>query len=140
MVTLTPPVLPAVLQGIRTIRLVCPLRLLKFAQASHRLFSNEDLGYSTLMSLVIAAAGGPIFRAFEAGHQSLSEWEAFYWAVSSMTTLGSRWEPTMTGSQITGAVVQLVGISFMALLTGAIARNFLQSHPAARTGKGENGR
>lgn len=137
-VILTPPVLPAALQGIRTIRLLRLLRLLKFAQASRRLFSNEGLGYSALMSLVIAVAGGLVFRAFEAGHQSLSEWEAFYWAVSSMTTLGSQWEPTTTGSQITGVVVQLVGISFMALLTGAIARNFLQSHPAAKAGKGES--
>lgn len=142
-VFLTPPALPAALESIRMIRLfrlLRLLRLLKFAQASHRVFSNEGLGYAALMSLVIAVGGGLVFRAFEAGHQSLSEWESVYWAISSMTTLGSQWEPTTAGAQVTGAVVQLVGISFMAMLTGAIARNFLSSHPAVKarkSGKGE---
>jgi len=132
-VLLTPPALPAALQTIRAIRLfrlLRLLRLLKFAQASHRVFSNEGLGYAALMSLVIAVAGGLVFRAFEQGHQALTEWEAFYWAVSSMTTLGSQWEPSTTGSQVTGVIIQLVGISFMAMLTGAIANNFLRSRPA----------
>ncbi|MCO5315698.1 MAG: potassium channel family protein [Solirubrobacterales bacterium] len=126
-VFLTPPVLPAALQSLRAIRLLRLLRLLKLAQASRRMFSNEGLAYFALMSLLIAVAGGIVFRAFERGHQTLSEWEAVYWAVSSMTTLGSQWEPTTTGSQITALVVQLVGISFMAMLTGAIAHNFLNS-------------
>lgn len=126
-VFLTPPALPAALQSLRAIRLfrlLRLLRLLKFAQASHRVFSNEGLGYAAFMSLLIAVAGGLLFRSFETGHQHLSEWESVYWAVSSMTTLGSQWEPTTLGSQITGVVVQLVGISFMAMFTGAIVRNF----------------
>lgn len=132
-VLLTPPALPAALQSLRVIRLfrlLRLLRLLKFAQVSHRVFSNEGLGYAAFMTLLIAVAGGLVFRAFEGGHQTLSEWEALYWAVSSMTTLGSQWEPTTVGSQITGIVVQLVGISFMAMLTGAIARNFFSYHRA----------
>jgi len=124
-VLLTPPVLPAGLQSLRVIRLLRLLRLLKLAQLSHRLFSNQGLQYSALMTLLIAVAGGAVFRAFERGHQALSEWDAIYWAISSMTTLGSKWEPTTVGAEITAVIVQLAGISFMAFLTGALARNFL---------------
>lgn len=129
-VVLTPPVLPASLQGLRAVRifrLLRLLRLLKFAQASHRVFSNEGLGYTALTSLLIAVTGGLLFRAFEGSHQSLTEWEGFYWAVSSMTTLGSQYEPHTTGSEIVSMTVQLVGISFMAVLTGALAGKFLNS-------------
>jgi len=42
-----------------------------------------------------------------------------------MTTLGSKWEPSTVGSQITAIIVVLVGVSFIALLTGAIAHRFL---------------
>ncbi len=128
-VVLTPPVLPAALQSLRVIRLLRLLRLLKLAQLSRRLFSNQGLQYAALMTLLTAIAGGSLFRAFERGNQALSEWDAIYWAISSMTTLGSKWEPTAIGSEITAVVIQLIGISFMAMLTGAIAQRFLNPNP-----------
>jgi hypothetical protein len=42
-----------------------------------------------------------------------------------MTTLGSNIYPTTTGAEIISVVMLLVGISFIALLTGAIAQRFL---------------
>ena len=42
-----------------------------------------------------------------------------------MTTLGSQYSATTIGGQITEVVILLVGISFIAMLTGAIARRFL---------------
>ncbi len=138
-VILTPPLLPAGLQSMRVIRLLRLLRLLKFAQLSHRLFSTQGLQYASLMTLVTAVAGGSLFRAFERGHQALSEWDAIYWAVSSMTTLGSKWEPTTVGSEITAVVIQLIGISFMAMLTGAIAQRFLGQDPVNSPGTADAG-
>lgn len=128
-VFLTPPVLPASLQALRAIRLLRLLRLLKLAQLSGRAFSDKGLGYAALMTLLIAVAGGTVFRAFEKGHQHITEWDSVYWAVTTMTTLGSEWEPTTVGSQITAIVVLLVGVSFIALLTGAIAHRFLGLAP-----------
>ncbi|MBK8293353.1 MAG: two pore domain potassium channel family protein [Solirubrobacterales bacterium] len=124
-VFLTPPVLPASLQALRAIRLLRLLRLLKLTQLSGRAFSDRGLGYAALMTLVIAVAGGSVFRAFEKGHQHITEWDSVYWAVATMTTLGSQWEPSTVGSQITAIIVLLVGVSFIALLTGAIAHRFL---------------
>jgi voltage-gated potassium channel len=41
-----------------------------------------------------------------------------------MTTLGSNIQPTDTGGQIVATVLVLVGLGFIALVTGAIARRF----------------
>ena len=124
-VFLTPPVLPPGLQSLRVIRLLRLLRLLKLAQLSNRVFSNQGLQYASLLTLLAAVAGGSVFRAFEA-EQRLSEWEGIYWAFTSMTTLGSEYTATTLGGQITAVVVLLVGISFVAMLTGAIAQRFLK--------------
>jgi len=42
-----------------------------------------------------------------------------------MTTLGSDIEPTTTGGEIVSTVILLVGIGFVALLTGSFAQRFL---------------
>ena len=124
-VFLTPPILPASLQALRAIRLLRLLRLLKLAQLSGRTFSDRGLGYAALMTLLIAVAGGTLFRFFEKSNQHVGEWDSFYWAITTMTTLGSKWQPTTVGSEITAVVILLVGVSFIALLTGAIAHKFL---------------
>ncbi|MBN8867080.1 MAG: two pore domain potassium channel family protein [Solirubrobacterales bacterium] len=125
-VFLTPPVLPPGLQSLRAVRLLRLLRLLKLAQLSNRVFSNEGLQYAALLTLLATVAGGSVFRAFEASHQHLSEWESIYWAFTAMTTVGSEYSATTLGGQITEVVILLVGISFIAMLTGAIAQRFLR--------------
>jgi voltage-gated potassium channel len=125
-VFLTPPVLPAGLQSLRAIRLLRLLRLLKLAQLSNRVFSNQGLQYAALLTLLATVAGGSVFRAFEAKNQHLSEWDGIYWAFTSMTTVGSEFNATTVGGQITEIVILLVGISFVAMLTGAIAQRFLK--------------
>ena len=42
-----------------------------------------------------------------------------------MTTLGSNIYPTTTGGEIVSTVILVVGIGFVALLTGAFAQRFL---------------
>lgn len=125
-VFLTPPVLPPGLQSLRMIRLLRLLRLLKLTQLSNRVFSNQGLQYAALLTLVTTVAGGSVFRAFEATNQRLTEWDSIYWAFTAMTTLGSEYSATTVGGQVTSIVVLLVGISFVAMLTGAIAQRFLK--------------
>jgi voltage-gated potassium channel len=124
-VVLTPPILPPGLQSLRLIRLLRLLRLLRLAQLTRRLFSLQGLRYSALLAVLTIVAGGAAFVGFENGHHHYSTWEGIYWAITTMTTLGSSVEPTTTGSQILAVVILLVGISFVALLTGAIAQRFL---------------
>lgn len=123
-VFLTPPVLPAALQSLRVFRLLRLLRLIRLAALSREVFSLEGLAYAGLLAALAALGGSAVFTAFE-HDQHLTEWEGVYWAVTTMTTLGSDIYPQTAGGQITASVLVLLGISFVALLTGAIAQRFL---------------
>lgn len=137
-VVLTPPILPPGLQSIRAIRLLRLLRLLKLAQLSHQLFSGRGLQYAALMTALTAVAGGAVYRAFEQSSQQLTEWEGLYWAIGTMTTLGTQYESHTTGSQITATIILLIGISFIAMLTGAIAHRFLNPGSAGAGPAGDD--
>jgi len=121
-VLFTPPVLPPGLQGLRVLRL---LRLLRLAKLSREVFSLEGLHYAMLLAVLTAVGGGAIFVAFERGTQHLDAWDGIYWSVTTMTTLGSNIYPTTTGGEIVSVTLLLVGIGFVALLTGAFAQRFL---------------
>jgi len=124
-VVFTPPVLPAGLQSLRVLRLLRLVRLLRLAQLSREVFSLEGLRYAMLLSVLTAIGGGALFVAFEKGSQHLDAWDGIYWSVTTMTTLGSNIYPTTTGGEIVSTVILLIGISFVALLTGAFAQRFL---------------
>jgi voltage-gated potassium channel len=78
-----------------------------------------------LLSLLTAVGGGALFVAFEKQNQHLNAWDGIYWAVTTMTTLGSNIYPTTTGGEIVSVFILVVGIGFVALLTGAFAQRFL---------------
>lgn len=124
-VFLTPPVLPAGLQSLRALRLLRLVRLLRLAQLSREVFSLQGLRYAMLLSILTVVGGGALFVAFEKGHQHLDAWDGIYWAVTTMTTLGSNIYPTTTGGEIVSTAILIVGIGFVALLTGAFAQRFL---------------
>jgi voltage-gated potassium channel len=124
-VFLTPPVLPPGLQGLRVLRLLRLLWLLRLAQLSREVFSLEGLHYAGLLAALTAVGGGALFVALERQNQHLDDWDGLYWAVTTMTTLGSNIYPTTTGGEILSAVMVAIGVSFLALLTGAIAQRFL---------------
>jgi voltage-gated potassium channel len=124
-VVLTPPVLPAGLQSLRVLRLFRLLRLLRLAQLSREVFSLEGLRYALLLALLTVVGGGALFTAFERHNQHLSFWDGIYWAITTMTTLGSNIYPSTTGGEIVSTFILVVGIGFVALLTGAFAQRFL---------------
>jgi voltage-gated potassium channel len=121
----TPPVLPAGLQGLRALRLLRLLRLMRLAQLSREVFSLQGLRYCALLALLTIVGGGAVFGAFEKSSQHLDFWQDTYWAITTMTTLGSNIYPTTTGGQIVSTFILLIGISFVALLTGGFAQRFL---------------
>jgi voltage-gated potassium channel len=124
-VLLTPPLLPPGLQALRVLRLFRLLRLLRLAQLTHEVFSLQGLRYAMLLSVLTVVGGGALFVAFEKGTQHLDTWDGSYWAVTTMTTLGSNIYPTTTGGEIVSTVILIIGIGFVALLTGAFAQRFL---------------
>jgi voltage-gated potassium channel len=124
-VIFTPPVLPASLQGLRVLRLLRLVRLFRLAQLSREVFSLQGLHYAMLLAVLTAVGGGALFVGFERQHQHLSGWDGIYWSVTTMTTLGSNIYPTTTGAEVVSVVILIIGIGFVALLTGAIAQRFL---------------
>ena len=124
-VIFTPPLLPAGLQGLRVLRLLRLVRLMRLAQLSREVFSLEGLRYALLLALLTIVGGGALFNAFERHSQHLTIWDGIYWAITTMTTLGSNIYPTTTGGEVVSVVILIVGIGFVALLTGAFAQRFL---------------
>jgi voltage-gated potassium channel len=125
LVVFTPPVLPPGLQGLRVLRLLRLTRLLRLAQLSREVFSLQGLHYAMFLAVLTVIGGGALFVAFEKGSQHLNDWQGIYWAVTTMTTLGSSIYPTTTGGEIVSVAILVIGIGFVALLTGAFAQRFL---------------
>jgi voltage-gated potassium channel len=124
LVVFTPPVLPPGLQGLRVLRLLRLLRLAPITRISREVFTQRGLHYAAVLALLTAVGGGALFDALEKNKEHLSTWDGIYWALTTMTTLGSNIQPSDTGSQIIATVLVLVGLGFIALLTGAIAQRF----------------
>jgi voltage-gated potassium channel len=124
-VIFTPPLLPAGLQGLRVLRLLRLVRLMRLAQLSREVFSLQGLHYAMFLALLTVVGGGALFVAFEKHSQHLTDWDGIYWAVTTMTTLGSNIYPTTTGGEVVSTAILIIGIGFVALLTGAFAERFL---------------
>jgi voltage-gated potassium channel len=123
-VVLTPPILPPGLQSLRVLRLLRLLRLVKLAQVSRRVFSFQGLRYAALLALLTIIGGGAAFAAADKD-EDLDLWDGVWWAASTMTTVGSDIQPDTTLGRIIALVIMVVGVAFVALLTGAVAERFL---------------
>ena len=122
-VVLTPPFMPSSLQAFRALRL---LRLIRAVRIARRLFSLEGLRYSAILAALTALGGGAAFASAEG--ERLSTWDGVWWAVATMTTVGygDIYPETETG-RVIAILIMLVGIGFLAVLTGAVAERFLSS-------------
>lgn len=119
---LTPPFLSA-FAPIRLLRLARVLRLIRLGPLMRRLFSMEGLRYAAVLAAVTIVAGGAAFAAVEP-HETTAD--GAYWAITTMTTVGyGDLSPTTAEGKALAVVVMLVGIGFIAILTGAVAERFL---------------
>lgn len=126
-VVLTPPFLPSSFQALRVLRLLRLLRLLRVARYARRAFSLEGVRYAAILAALTAVGGGYFYSVIEhAQDPQPSVWDGVWWAVSTMTTVGYGDEfPLTTLGRIVAMALMLVGIGFIAILTGAIAERFL---------------
>jgi voltage-gated potassium channel len=122
-VVLTPPFLPAGLQAFRALRLLRLLRLIRVAPLARRLFSLDGLRYAATLAGLTAVLGGLGYSAVE---EDKTPWDGVWWAVSTMTTVGYGDEiPTTVLGRVLAMGLMVVGIGFIAVLTGAVAERFL---------------
>lgn len=126
-VVLTPPFLPSSLQALRALRVLRLLRLLRLAQFARRTFSLDGLRYAAILAAVTAVAGGYAYSAAESAQDPPpTVWDGIWWSATTMTTVGYGDEvPSTTLGRAYALVLMLVGIGFIAILTGAIAERFL---------------
>jgi voltage-gated potassium channel len=124
-VVVTPPFLPTGLAGARALRLLGLVRLLRLASLTRRAFSLAGLRYVALLAGLTVLVSGAAYAAVEPGEKST--WDGVWWSITTMTTVGYGGSPTTTVGQIITVGLLVVGIGFVAVLTGAIAQRFLAS-------------
>jgi voltage-gated potassium channel len=133
-VLLTPPFLPASLQGARVLRLLRLLRLVRAAQLARAVFSLDGLRWASLLALVTTLGGGAAFAYAEGAE--LSTWDGVWWAVTTMTTVGyGDIYPESTLGRLIATAVMVVGIGFVAILTAALAERFVTREVEAEAGE-----
>jgi voltage-gated potassium channel len=126
-VVLTPPFAPAALLGFRLARLLRLLRLLRLARTgrmARKTFSLEGVKWAAGLAALVALAGAAAFSNAEGG-QHLSTEDGLWWAVTTMTTIGSEYNPKTGQGRVIEVAVMLVGIGFVAFVTAAIAQRFV---------------
>jgi voltage-gated potassium channel len=107
----------------RLLKLLRLLWLFRLAPVAHRLFTAAGVRSAAMLVALTAVVGGAVFAELEKGQTTAN---GIYWAITTMTTVGyGDPEPTNTATKIVAVVVMLVGIGFVAVLTGAIAQRFL---------------
>jgi voltage-gated potassium channel len=124
-VLLTCPVLAAVIQSARVLRLVRLLRFLRLAPLVRILFSAEGVRYAALLTLLTALTGGAAFSSVE----NTPVGNGIYWAITTMTTVGyGDVTPKTPAGKAIAIAVMLVGIGFATLVIGAAAERFVHPH------------
>lgn len=121
-VVLTPPFAAWLLQSVRVLRLLRLVRLLRLAGLARTVFSLAGVRYAALLAVLTALAGAQAFSTAE----KVPTDDALYWSISTMTTVGyGDVTPSTDAGRAIAVAVMLVGIGFVAVLTGAIAQRFI---------------
>jgi voltage-gated potassium channel len=121
-VLLTPPFLPASLQSARILRLLRVFRVVLTARSVRHYFSFTGLKIATVVALFGILGAGAIFADFE----HLSAWDGVWWAIGTVTTLGSEIYPHTTEGRIVAILVLVLGVGYVAVLTGALTQFFVR--------------
>ncbi len=135
-VLLTPPFLPATLQGARILRLLRLFRVAITARSLRNYFSMTGLKFASVIAIFGVLGAGAVFAAVEP-RQHLSTWDGVWWALNQVTTAGSEYYPHTTAGRVVAAAVLLVGVGYIAILTGAMAQLFIKAMHAEVDSSGD---
>jgi voltage-gated potassium channel len=129
-VALTVPPLSQALAWLRFARAIRLVRLgvlvARMLQAERRMTSGDTLRIAAILTLTAVLVGGAAEQTVDQGDFA-TLWDGIWWAVVTVTTVGyGDVYPKSVGGRIIGIILMLVGISFLSLLTAAIASRFVK--------------
>lgn len=129
-VLLTPPFGPPGLQSARAFRLLRLLRLVRVAKLGRSLFSLNGIKWAALVAFLLIEACGVALVVIE-GHQHhphLTTFDGLWWAMTTVTTVGyGDISPLTDPGRLVAMFIMIVGLGFVAIITGAVARHILRS-------------
>jgi voltage-gated potassium channel len=83
----------------------------------------RGLEYASVFTGLVALTGAAAFELVEPGKDYF---DGFYWAITTMTTVGYGDEqPTTVDGKVVAMVLMIVGIGYFAVVTGALADRFI---------------
>ncbi len=135
-VVLTPPFLPATLQSARILRLLRVMRVAITARSLRRYLSFEGLKIATVVALFGILGAGAVFADFE----HISAWDGVWWAIGTVTTMGSEIYPHTTEGRIVAILILVLGVGYVAVLTGALTQFFVRAMAAESEGTDDVGK
>jgi voltage-gated potassium channel len=125
-VLVTPPFVPLVMQSLRVARFFRLLRLVRLGQLARNVFSLHGLRWGAVVAALTVLCGGALMVDAERGQQLRID-DGMWWAVSTMTTVGTPdVQPQTAAGRLVAVAVMLVGILFIAFVTGAVAERFIR--------------
>ena len=133
-VLVTIPIYGALLSSLRLVRLVRLLRLVRAVvvigralQAEKRLTSASAFRFIALATIMLVLVAGAVQTTVNES-EFKSFWDAIWWAVVTVTTVGyGDLYPTTVSGRIVGIVLMLAGIGFLAVLTATVASVFVKA-------------
>ncbi len=128
-VLVTAPILPASLQAARVFRLARLVRLALVIRLARRFLAPAGLQFGAAITGLGVLGGAAAFQAAEASaRRPPTLWDSVWWASSTVTTVGYGDVTAHTAlGRVIGIALMVMGIGFVALLTGAIAQRLLRS-------------
>jgi voltage-gated potassium channel len=133
-VVISIPIAPPLLQSGRALRLLRLLRLTRLGlfgarafQAGHRLLQPGSFRYLAASVGLLVVVAGAVISTVDSKDVPTA-WDGIWWAVVTVTTVGyGDFYPTTTAGRAIGILLMIVGVSFFAMLTAAIAATFVRS-------------
>ncbi|MGN6188242.1 MAG: potassium channel family protein [Conexibacter sp.] len=128
-VLVTAPILPPSLQAARVFRLAGLLRLVLVVRLARHFLSPAGLQFAAVITGIGVLGGAAAFQAAErTARDAPTLWDSIWWAMTTVTTVGyGDITAKTTLGRVIGIALMVLGIGFVALLTGAIAQWLLRT-------------